>query len=327
MNKQEYIEYLAHPVWASKREELFRSLGRRCSHSGCGVSTSLHIHHKTYTRGKLPWEYPTENFEVLCEEHHNEAHAIPYVQNKCRACGKVIPQSFERCIPCQNKAHREQARELDRVKRDRDRLETERLRTEVVAVGGGQSQPSSKSSWLPLLVAVILTCFLALVFWPQRKTTSSVRPSYRTATRTATPPEQTERAAPPLTPTFAPKQVEHTERKQFDRDSSEASATRITQSKATRTDYGDFRRQLGQFVEFSAQIVEVRYAANGNAYLDVGGRYPNATLTLVVFKNRLSRFGDLREFTGHTVRINGRVTQYQEALQVILESKNQIRLE
>ena len=61
--------------------------------------------------------------------------------------------------------------------------------------------------------------------------------------------------------------------------------------------------------------------------MDVGGRYPNATLTLVVFKNRLPRFGDLREFTGHTVRINGRVTQYQEALQVILESKNQIRLE
>ena len=84
---------------------------------------------------------------------------------------------------------------------------------------------------------------------------------------------------------------------------------------------------MGLFVEFNAQIVEVRYARNGNAYLNIGGRHPNATLTLVVFKNRLSRFGDLREFAGHTVRINGKVTQYQEALQVILESKNQIRLE
>ena len=309
MNKREYDEYLAHPAWASKREEVFRTLGRRCSRSGCGVSTSLEIHHKTYLVSKLPWEYPTANFEVLCEEHHCERHTIPYVQNKCRDCGKVIKSSYETCIPCRNKGHREQATKLDEhatelkgVKGDLERLNT-----------------TFTKSRLFFGFVVILTCFLAMVFWPQRKTTSSVRPNYRAATRAATPREQTERAAPPLTPTSASKQV--------DRDSAEGSAIEPTQSGAISIKSGDFRRYLGLFVEFNAQIVEVRYARNGNAYLDIGGRHPNATLTLVVFKNQLSRFGDLREFAGHTVRINGRVTQYQEALQVILQSKNQIRLE
>ena len=77
------------------------------------VSPSLEIHHKTYLVSKLPWEYPTANFEVLCEEHHCERHTIPYVQNKCRDCGKVIKSSYETCIPCRNKGHREQATKLD----------------------------------------------------------------------------------------------------------------------------------------------------------------------------------------------------------------------
>lgn len=256
MNKREYAEYLTHPEWASKRKKLFLSLGRKCSRSGCGVSISLQIHHKTYTLGKLPWEYPLENFEVLCEKHHCEAHGNSYVQNKCRNCGKDIPGSFETCIPCKNKADREQALEMERVKKD-----------------VGQLNATLSKSRVFLGFVVILTCFLAMVFWPQR------------------------------------------------------TATEPTQSAAISIKSGDFRRHLGLFVEFNAQIVEVRYARNGNAYLDIGGRHPNATLTLVVFKNRLSRFGDLREFAGHTVRINGRVTQYQEALQVTLESKNQIRLE
>ena len=203
MNKREYAEYLAHPEWASKKEKLFRILGRKCSRSGCGISTSLQIHHKTYMLGKLPWEYSPENFEVLCRKHHCEAHAIYYVENKCWDCGKVIPESFEMCIPCKNKAAREQALDIEQVKGD-----LERLKVKVVTVEGGQSQTSSNKnkeqaldiqqvkgdlerlnatftkSRLFLGFVVILTCFLAMVFWPQRKTTSFVRPNYRPATRT-----------------------------------------------------------------------------------------------------------------------------------------------
>ena len=141
MNKREYAEYLAHPEWASKKEKLFRILGRKCSRSGCGISTSLQIHHKTYMLGKLPWEYSPENFEVLCRKHHCEAHAIYYVENKCWDCGKVIPESFEMCIPCKNKAAREQALDIEQVKGD-----LERLKVKVVTVEGGQSQTSSNKN-------------------------------------------------------------------------------------------------------------------------------------------------------------------------------------
>lgn len=88
MRKEEYAEYLNHPLWIAKREEVFRRYGRRCAK--CGSEKFLHVHHKTYTPGKMPWEYPIENFEVLCEEHHDTTHSFEYTPKHCEGCGKVI---------------------------------------------------------------------------------------------------------------------------------------------------------------------------------------------------------------------------------------------
>ena len=35
-------------------------------------SKSLHVHHKTYEFGNLPWDYEIDNFITLCEDCHNE---------------------------------------------------------------------------------------------------------------------------------------------------------------------------------------------------------------------------------------------------------------
>ena len=68
MNKEDYNKYLNHPLWIKKRNEVFLKYGKKCSVPECNSQAILEIHHKTYSPGKMPWEYPAENFcGVLCQ--------------------------------------------------------------------------------------------------------------------------------------------------------------------------------------------------------------------------------------------------------------------
>lgn len=64
-----YRELLKDPRWQKKRLEVFERDGWKCTE--CGTSTeTLHVHHKRYTYGNLPWEYENDNFLTLCEGCH-----------------------------------------------------------------------------------------------------------------------------------------------------------------------------------------------------------------------------------------------------------------
>lgn len=73
-----YLNVLKHPKWFEKREEVFKTLGKQCE--VCGIEKKLHVHHKSYKIDEdtnhyfPPWEYPIDNFAVLCEECHKQAH-------------------------------------------------------------------------------------------------------------------------------------------------------------------------------------------------------------------------------------------------------------
>jgi uncharacterized OB-fold protein len=121
MDKTEYSEFINHPLWREKREDVFRLYGKKCSK--CGSTKFPHVHHKTYTRGKMPWEYPIENFIVLCERCHKASHGYEYTQNRCNACGKEIPEKFKLCINCHNKT-------VGEMERDR-KTEAQRIESQI----------------------------------------------------------------------------------------------------------------------------------------------------------------------------------------------------
>jgi len=100
MRKEEYSEFLKHPLWEQKRQEVFYYYGKRCKN--CGAGYNLQVHHKTYSNGKMPWEYPIETFEVLCGECHSNTHGFRYHENKCRECGRTIAAQFLYCLDCHN---------------------------------------------------------------------------------------------------------------------------------------------------------------------------------------------------------------------------------
>ena len=69
-----YAERLKHPLWQRKRLHVLQRADWTCQ--ACGsTSTQLHAHHKVYIKGRLPWDYPDNLLECLCDPCHERAHA------------------------------------------------------------------------------------------------------------------------------------------------------------------------------------------------------------------------------------------------------------
>lgn len=69
-----YAQKLKDPRWQKKRLEVLDRAGWACQ--GCADSTStLHVHHKQYIKGREPWEYDADQLAALCETCHSQHHA------------------------------------------------------------------------------------------------------------------------------------------------------------------------------------------------------------------------------------------------------------
>jgi hypothetical protein len=65
-----YAEKLKDPRWQKKRLEILNRDEWMCQRCQDNEST-LHVHHLSYTAGKEPWEYESDNFTTLCEGCHD----------------------------------------------------------------------------------------------------------------------------------------------------------------------------------------------------------------------------------------------------------------
>lgn len=64
-----YLELLKDPRWQKKRLEVLDEREWACQRCGDEEKT-LHVHHLHYVRGHMPWEYSSDELEVLCEVCH-----------------------------------------------------------------------------------------------------------------------------------------------------------------------------------------------------------------------------------------------------------------
>ena len=76
MYKKEYSEYLKNPKWQKKRLEILSRDNFSCVVCGNGIvtDTQVHVHHLSYRKGCMPWEYDNSNFVTLCEQCHSDIH-------------------------------------------------------------------------------------------------------------------------------------------------------------------------------------------------------------------------------------------------------------
>lgn len=64
-----YADRLKHPRWQRRRLEILNRSNFTCEECGSKEKT-LHVHHKLYRKGAMPWEYVDRELQVLCEECH-----------------------------------------------------------------------------------------------------------------------------------------------------------------------------------------------------------------------------------------------------------------
>ncbi|HYC01636.1 MAG TPA: hypothetical protein VEC57_21070 [Candidatus Limnocylindrales bacterium] len=70
-----YSEKLLDPRWQRKRLEILDRSGFSCE-SCEATDKTLHVHHKLYRKGAMPWEYSDHELEALCHECHEEKHSV-----------------------------------------------------------------------------------------------------------------------------------------------------------------------------------------------------------------------------------------------------------
>jgi hypothetical protein len=61
-------------MWQRRRLERLEQAGWECQNCG-DKSTTLHVHHKQYIKGRMAWEYDDLELAVLCEPCHESEHA------------------------------------------------------------------------------------------------------------------------------------------------------------------------------------------------------------------------------------------------------------
>jgi 5-methylcytosine-specific restriction endonuclease McrA len=71
MTKQQYSEVLRDPRWQKKRLEILNRDGWSCQKCG-SAKDALHVHHREYKAGRLPWDYPGELLITLCQKCHEK---------------------------------------------------------------------------------------------------------------------------------------------------------------------------------------------------------------------------------------------------------------
>lgn len=68
-----YGALLRHPHWQMKRAEIL--LRDDCTCQECGDDKGgLHVHHKQYISGRMPWEYASGMLVTLCDGCHAKHH-------------------------------------------------------------------------------------------------------------------------------------------------------------------------------------------------------------------------------------------------------------
>lgn len=61
---------------------------------------SLHVHHKYYILGRLPWDYADEAFLTLCDSCHFNIHKMEYIQVFEEKGGELLGLDFNLCRRC-----------------------------------------------------------------------------------------------------------------------------------------------------------------------------------------------------------------------------------
>ena len=88
----------------------------------------------------------------------------------------------------------------------------------------------------------------------------------------------------------------------------------------------DAKGKVGETITVEAKVAEVNKTEK-IVRINLEARFPKQELTLVIFSSNFSKFEDVEKLEGKTVRVTGKVTEYQKRPQIVLDSKDQLKVQ
>jgi hypothetical protein len=89
VSKKTYWELLKDPRWQRRRLEILNRADFSCELCDNTSNNTIHVHHKIYRKGKMPWDYVDSELIALCETCHTEDHVLWEMLKEALA---ILPQ-------------------------------------------------------------------------------------------------------------------------------------------------------------------------------------------------------------------------------------------
>ena len=86
-------------------------------------------------------------------------------------------------------------------------------------------------------------------------------------------------------------------------------------------------KHIGDTATVTGKVFQVFTSKKGTTFLDIGADYPDNPFAAVIFQKDSSLFPGVKDYEGKTVAITGKITDYNGAAEMVLDSPNQIRIQ
>ncbi|MBK8550781.1 MAG: hypothetical protein IPL53_06855 [Ignavibacteria bacterium] len=87
----------------------------------------------------------------------------------------------------------------------------------------------------------------------------------------------------------------------------------------------EVKLHIGDSLIIKGYVADI-YLSDKVAYLNFENKFPKNVFTCTVFSGKMNEFGDLSSFKGKNVEVTGKISTYKNKPQVILNSKDQIKI-
>lgn len=99
----------------------------------------------------------------------------------------------------------------------------------------------------------------------------------------------------------------------------------------TKINLDDVSKHIGDSVTVCGPVASIRYFENSNrkpTFLNIGDKYPNQKITLVIWEDVRKNFKEAPEsLLNKKICITGRIILYKEKPEIVIERPEQVTLE
>ena len=84
------------------------------------------------------------------------------------------------------------------------------------------------------------------------------------------------------------------------------------------------KNYIGKDTTIKGNVVSLIKSKKGTLFISLGKNYPNECMTIIIFKNDLSKFKDIQKYKGKDIEISGEIKEYNGKPEIILNDISQI---